>query len=152
MICFLICYVMFSSFSFYLFYYHYYYFFFPFFLFFYYTSCTLFPTNKPLHPQCRRLIILEYEGELYRVEVEVENNINSALPDVSAGRNLWICTIHGSRCAPLGGTYASSEPAYVSTILYHSLILSHLHYCTLLWANSYHSHLHKLRLLQKKAI
>ena len=29
-------------------------------------------TNKPLHPQCRRLIILEYEGELYRVEVEVE--------------------------------------------------------------------------------
>ena len=61
---------MFSSFSFYLFYYHYYYFFFPFFLFFYYTSCTLFPTNKPLHPQCRRLIILEYEGELYRVEVE----------------------------------------------------------------------------------
>ena len=71
MICFLICYVMFSSFSFYLFYYHYYYFFFPFFLFFYYTSCTLFPTNKPLHPQCRRLIILEYEGELYRVEVEV---------------------------------------------------------------------------------
>ena len=45
-------------------------FFFPFFLFFYYTSCTLFPTNKPLHPQCRRLIILEYEGELYRVEVE----------------------------------------------------------------------------------
>ena len=70
MICFLICYVMFSSFSFYLFYYHYYYFFFPFFLFFYYTSCTLFPTNKPLHPQCRRLIILEYEGELYRVEVD----------------------------------------------------------------------------------
>ena len=31
------------------------------------------------------------------------------------------------------------------------LILSHLQYCTLLWANSYHSHLHKLRLLQKKA-
>ena len=25
-------------------------------------------------------------------------------------------------------------------------------YCTLLWANSYHSHLHKLRLLQKIAI
>ena len=50
-----------------LFYYHYYYF--PFFLFFYHTSCTLFPTNKPLHPQCRRLIILEYEGELYRIEV-----------------------------------------------------------------------------------
>ena len=41
---------------------------FPFFLFFY-TSCTLFRTNKPPHPQCRR-IILEYEGALYRVEVE----------------------------------------------------------------------------------
>ena len=43
-------------------------------------------------------------------------------------------------------------PAYVLTILYHSLILSHLQYCTLLWGNSYYSHLHKLRLLQKKAI
>ena len=30
--------------------------------------------------------------------------------------------------------------------------LSHLQYCTLLWANSYYSHLQKLRLLQKKAI
>ena len=43
-------------------------------------------------------------------------------------------------------------PTYVLKILYHSLVLSHLQYCTLLWANSYHSHLHKLRLLQKKAI
>ena len=43
-------------------------------------------------------------------------------------------------------------PTYVLKILYHSLILSHLQYCTLLWANSYRSHLHKLRLLQKKAI
>ena len=43
-------------------------------------------------------------------------------------------------------------PAYVLKILYHSLVLSHLQYCTLLWANSYHSHLHKLGLLQKKAI
>ena len=43
-------------------------------------------------------------------------------------------------------------PAYVLQILYHSLILSHLQYCTLLWANSHHSHIHKLRLLQKKAI
>ena len=42
-------------------------------------------------------------------------------------------------------------PTYVLKILYHSLVLSHLQYCTLLWANSYHSHLHKLRLLQKKA-
>ena len=43
---------------------------FPLFLFFSHTSCTLFPTNKPPHPQCRR-IILEYEGALYRVEYEV---------------------------------------------------------------------------------
>ena len=43
-------------------------------------------------------------------------------------------------------------PAYVLKILYHSLILSHLQYCTLLRAHSYYSHLHKLRLLQKKAI
>ena len=43
-------------------------------------------------------------------------------------------------------------PTYVLKILYHSLILSQLQYCTLLWANSYRSHLHKLRLLQKKAI
>ena len=43
-------------------------------------------------------------------------------------------------------------PAYVLKILHHSLVLSHLQYCILLWANSYHSHLHKLRLLQKKAI
>ena len=43
-------------------------------------------------------------------------------------------------------------PAYVLKMLYHSLILSHLQYCTLLWANSYYSHLQKLRLLQKKAI
>ena len=43
-------------------------------------------------------------------------------------------------------------PTYVLKILYHSLILSHLQYCTLLWANSYRSHLHKLTLLQKKAI
>ena len=43
---------------------------FSFFLFFSF-SCTLFSTNKPCHPQCRR-IILEYEGALYQVEVEVE--------------------------------------------------------------------------------
>ncbi len=43
-------------------------------------------------------------------------------------------------------------PAYVLKILYHSLILSHLQYCTLLWGNSYYSHLHKLKPLQKKAI
>ena len=43
----------------------------PFFLFFSYTSCTLFRTNKPPHPHFRR-IILEYEGVMYIVEVEVE--------------------------------------------------------------------------------
>ena len=31
-------------------------------------------------------------------------------------------------------------PAYVLKMLYHSLILSHLQYCTLLWVNSYYSH------------
>ena len=41
-------------------------------------------------------------------------------------------------------------PAYVLKILYHSLILSHLQYCTLLWANSYHSHLHKLGYYKRK--
>ena len=42
-------------------------------------------------------------------------------------------------------------PTYVLKILYHSLILSHLQYCTLLWANSYYSHIQKLSVLQKKA-
>ena len=36
--------------------------------------------------------------------------------------------------------------------LYYSLILSHLQYCILLWANTYSSCLNKLRILQKKAI
>ena len=36
--------------------------------------------------------------------------------------------------------------------LYYSLILSHLQYCTLLWANTYSSCLNKLRILQKKTI
>ena len=36
--------------------------------------------------------------------------------------------------------------------LYYSLILSHLQYCTLLWANTYSTCLNKLRILQKKAI
>ena len=43
-------------------------------------------------------------------------------------------------------------PADVLKILHHSLILSHLQHCTLLWANSYCSHLHELTRLQKKAI
>ena len=48
----------------------------------------------------------------------------------------------------VGNTLAANVPQTDN----HSLILSHLQYCTLLWANSYYSHLHKLRLLQKKAI
>ena len=35
---------------------------------------------------------------------------------------------------------------------YHSLTLSHLQHCTFFWANSYYSHLLKIRILQKKAI
>ena len=80
----------FSSYNFYLptfyIYYHftYYYYFFPFFLFFSLTSCTLFPTNKPRHPQCRR-IILEYEGALYQVEVKLTGG--------SARHDTWIAIL-----------------------------------------------------------
>ena len=43
-------------------------------------------------------------------------------------------------------------PMYIMNTLYYSLILSHLHYCTLLWANTYNTCLNKLRILQKKAV
>ena len=43
-------------------------------------------------------------------------------------------------------------PMYIMNMLYYSLILSHLQYCTLLWANTYSTCLNKLRILQKKAI
>ena len=43
-------------------------------------------------------------------------------------------------------------PDYIMKTLYSSLIASHLQYCTLLWANSYVTHIRKLQLLQKKAI
>ena len=43
-------------------------------------------------------------------------------------------------------------PIYIMNTLYYSLILSHLQYCTLLWANTYSTCLNKLRILQKKAI
>ena len=43
-------------------------------------------------------------------------------------------------------------PMYIMNTLYYSLILSHLQYCTLLWANTYKTCLNKLRILQKKAI
>lgn len=37
-------------------------------------------------------------------------------------------------------------------MLYNSLILPYLQYCTLIWASTYTSHLHPLLLLQKKAL
>ena len=43
-------------------------------------------------------------------------------------------------------------PVYIMKTLYSSLIESHLHYCTLLWANSHVTNIRKLQLLQKKAI
>ena len=43
-------------------------------------------------------------------------------------------------------------PMYIMNTLYYSLILSHLQYCTLLWANTYSTWLNKVRILQKKAI
>ena len=39
---------------------------------------------------------------------------------------------------------------YIMNTLYNSLILSHLQYCTLLWANAYSTCLNKLRIQQKK--
>ena len=41
---------------------------------------------------------------------------------------------------------------YIMNTLYYSLILSHLQYCALLWANTYSKCLNKLRILQPKAI
>ena len=42
-------------------------------------------------------------------------------------------------------------PIYIINTLYYSLILSHLQYCTLLWADTYSSYLNKLsKILQKK--
>ncbi len=43
-------------------------------------------------------------------------------------------------------------PRYIMNTLYYSLILSHLQYCTLLWAKTYSTCLNKLRILQKKTI
>ena len=43
-------------------------------------------------------------------------------------------------------------PSYILRTLYCSLILPHLQYCTLIWANTYFSKLNKIRVLQKKAI
>ena len=37
-------------------------------------------------------------------------------------------------------------------LLYNSIILPHLSYCSIVWGNSYSSHLNEIKLLQKKAI
>ena len=41
-------------------------------------------------------------------------------------------------------------PIYILNTLYYYLILSHLQYCTLLWANTYSTYLNKFMILQKK--
>ena len=43
-------------------------------------------------------------------------------------------------------------PMYIMNTLYHSLILSHVQYCTLFWANAYSTCLNKLIILQKTTI
>ena len=43
-------------------------------------------------------------------------------------------------------------PSYILRTIYCSLILPHLQYCTLTWANTYFSKLNKIIVLQKKAI
>ena len=43
-------------------------------------------------------------------------------------------------------------PNRILFALYNAFILSHLSYCNSVWGNTYSSHLHKLTLLQKKAI
>ena len=37
-------------------------------------------------------------------------------------------------------------------LLYNSIILPHLSYCSIVWGNSYSSHLNEIKLLQNKAI
>ena len=44
------------------------------------------------------------------------------------------------------------RPMYIMNTLHYSLILSHLLYCTLLWANAYLTCLNKLRIIQKVAV
>ena len=116
MICFLIFFLHFNFTCQLLFYYHYY--FFPFFLFFYHTSCILFPTNKPLHPQCRRLIILEYEGELYTIEVI------SHLFECPNQRSLLPTTFSTSLQLPLASPDIPVSPSSsMSTLLLQPLFL-----------------------------
>ena len=42
-------------------------------------------------------------------------------------------------------------PSYILRTLYCSLILPHLQYCTLIWANTYFSKLNKVRVLKKES-
>ena len=43
-------------------------------------------------------------------------------------------------------------PSYILKTIYCSLVLPHLQYCTLIWANTYSTKLNKFRILQKKAV
>ena len=43
-------------------------------------------------------------------------------------------------------------PSYILKTIYCSLVLPHLQYCTLIWANTYSTKLNKIRMLQKKAV
>ena len=43
-------------------------------------------------------------------------------------------------------------PSYILKMIYCSLVLPHLQYCTLIWANTYSTKLNKIRMLQKKAV
>lgn len=43
-------------------------------------------------------------------------------------------------------------PSNILFLLYNAYVLSHLSYCNSIWGNTYSSHLHKLIMLQKKAI
>ena len=45
-----------------------------------------------------------------------------------------------------------SVPKDVLTTLYNSIIMPHLTYCNVAWGNTYSSHVHKLQILQKRAI
>ena len=43
-------------------------------------------------------------------------------------------------------------PSYILNTIYCSLVLPHIQYCTLLWANTYSTKLNKIRMLLKKLL